>query len=157
MTSFGWTCADHWNTSPHSRQEHPCLYNFSPLMRRKCFEETQELQFTSFDCPEFCDRFWEVHEMIDAWNKNMELYYESMSIWFQHWTCPGWVICPHKPYPFGNEYHTACCGLTGILFSLEMVEGKDRPNKLAAPDWVRLLAYWYKCFNLYSTVAAMLF
>ena len=36
---------------------------------------------------------------------------------------------PRKPHPFGNEYHTICCGLSGILFSLELVEGKDRPKE----------------------------
>ncbi len=50
-TSVGWTHADHWNTSPHSQQEHPYLYKLSPLMRRKRFEEiTRELKFTSSDC-----------------------------------------------------------------------------------------------------------
>ncbi len=60
---------------------------------------------------------------------------ESMSIWFQRWTCPGWVFCPRKPHPFGNEYHTACCGLSGVLFSMEMVEGKDRPRQLGPQEF----------------------
>ena len=55
---------------------------------------------------------------------------ESMSIWHNRWTCPGWVFCPRKPHPFGNEYHTACCGMSGILFSVEMVEGKDHPQQI---------------------------
>ena len=60
---------------------------------------------------------------------------ESMSIWMNRWTCPGWVFCPRKPHPFGNEYHTACCALTRILFSLEIVEGKDRPRQRPAPEF----------------------
>jgi hypothetical protein len=56
---------------------------------------------------------------------------ESMSIWNNRWTCPGWVFCPHKPWPFGNEYHTARCGLSGIMFMMEMVEGKDHPPQVA--------------------------
>ena len=55
---------------------------------------------------------------------------ESMSIWTNRWTCPGWVFCPRKPHPFGNEYHTICCALSGILFRLELVEGRDRPKEL---------------------------
>ncbi len=148
VTSVGWNCVDHWSTSPHSQQEHLCPYTFLPLMRRKHLEEiTWKLQFTFSDCPEFCDIFWEVHEMIDAWNKNIELHFilswvlcldESMSIWFQHSTCLGWVFCPRKPHPFGNEYQTACCGLTGILFSLKIMEGNDCPKELAAPRFDKL-------------------
>ena len=55
---------------------------------------------------------------------------ESMSIWFNKWSCPGYVFCPRKPNPFGNKYHTIACGLSGILFAVEMVEGKDRPSEL---------------------------
>ncbi len=56
---------------------------------------------------------------------------ESMLIWFSWWTCPGWVFCPCKPHPFGNEYHRACCGLLGILFVMELVEGNDQPIQVA--------------------------
>ncbi len=38
-----------------------------------------------------------------------------------------------KPNPFGNQYHTICCGLSVILFSMERVEGKDSPPELG---WV---------------------
>jgi hypothetical protein len=55
---------------------------------------------------------------------------ESMSIWHQRWTCPGWIFCPRKPHLFGNDYHTACCALSNILFSIELVEGKDGPAQL---------------------------
>ena len=34
---------------------------------------------------------------------------------------------PRKPHPFGNEYHTVECGLTNILYQMEIVEGKDQP------------------------------
>ena len=80
--------------------------------------------------------------MIKEWNDNMAAVFyaawvvcldESMSIWHNRWTCLGWVFCPRKPHPFGNEYHTACCGLTRILFSIKMVEGKDRPPELGKP------------------------
>jgi hypothetical protein len=44
---------------------------------------------------------------------------------------PRMGVCPRKPWPFGNEYHTACCGLSGIMFVMEMVEGKDHPPQVA--------------------------
>ena len=36
---------------------------------------------------------------------------------------------PHKPHPFGNEYHSMCCGLSGNMYSIELVEGKDWPHQ----------------------------
>ena len=52
-----------------------------------------------------------------------------MSIWHRRWTCPGWIFCPRRPHPFGNEWHTACCELSGILFVVELVEGKAHPHQ----------------------------
>ncbi len=37
----------------------------------------------------------------------------------------GLDFCPCKPCPFGNDYHMVCCALTDILFSIELVEGKE--------------------------------
>ena len=54
---------------------------------------------------------------------------ESMSKWLNQYTCPGFMVVPRKPWKCGNEYHTICCCLTGILFALELVEGKDRPTR----------------------------
>ena len=35
-------------------------------------------------------------------------------------------------WPFGNEYHSICCGTSGIIFGIEMVEGKDHPKEIPA-------------------------
>ena len=32
------------------------------------------------------------------------------------WTCPGWMFVPRKPHPTGNEYHSICCGVSGIMY-----------------------------------------
>ena len=52
-----------------------------------------------------------------------------MSIWFNRFTCPGWTFVPRKPHPFGNEYHSICCGKSGIMYAVEIVEGKDHPKE----------------------------
>jgi hypothetical protein len=97
--------------------------------------------------PPFKDRFHEVQELIFAFNENMAENFmpawincidESMLVWFSEYTCPGWMFVPRKPRPFGNEYHTACCGNGGILWALELVEGKDRPWQLDKPDFINL-------------------
>ena len=59
---------------------------------------------------------------------------KSMSIWFNRWICPGWMIIRQKPHPFGNEYHTSCCGKSGILFGMEMVEGKDELREIGVGE-----------------------
>jgi hypothetical protein len=57
---------------------------------------------------------------------------ESMSIFHDRWTAPGWIFCPRKLHAEGNEYHTACRAISGILFVVELVMGKDRPQELGA-------------------------
>ena len=73
--------------------------------------------------------------MIAEWNENTKGQFvpswvscidESMSNWFSRWTCPEWKFAPRKPCLFGNEYHSIICGVTTILFAIEVVEGKDR-------------------------------
>ena len=77
--------------------------------------------------------------MVKAWGDNMNTYFrpgyvncldESMSIWTNKFTCPGFMFIPRKPWPFGNEYHTVCCCLSGIMWGIDMVEGKDQPRNL---------------------------
>ena len=100
------------------------------------------LSFTLSPSPLFKDRFWEIREVISAWNSNMTKVFksgwitcldESMSVWMNKYTCPGWMFVPRKPKPFGNEYHSICCGLSGVMFAIELVEGKDRPKELPSP------------------------
>ena len=43
---------------------------------------------------------------------------------------PRWMVVPRKPHPFKNEYHTICCAEAGIMYQLELVEGKDCPREL---------------------------
>ncbi len=82
--------------------------------------------------------------MIIAWNDHMANSFvsawalcleESMSIWHPLYTCPGWVFCPLKPHPFGNKYHSMCCGESGIILNEEMVDGEDRPRELGASEF----------------------
>ena len=49
---------------------------------------------------------------------------ESISVWTNMWTtCPaGWIMfVPQKHHPMGNEYHSICCDLNGILYAIELV------------------------------------
>ncbi len=142
-TVSGFSRTDYWSTENFDEKTNPRPFHFAPLMSKRRFDAiTRELRFTSKNSPNFVDRIWEVREMIVEWNRNMVSVFipswilcldESMSIWNSMFTCPGWVFCPRKPHPFGNEYHTVCCAKSGILMQIELVEGKDRPKEMAAP------------------------
>ena len=58
-----------------------------------------------------------------------------MSVWMNKLTCPGFVFCPRKPLTKGNGYHTICCGESGIMYGLEIVEGMDHPIPMGRPEF----------------------
>lgn len=143
-TIQGYGTAEFWDYSgvAKSQEEGACPYNLKDYMTFKRFQAiTSCLVFTKDNPPAFRDRFWQIREMVSEWNKNMKEFIsgwvicldESMSSWINRWTCPGWIFCPRKPHPFGNEYHTACCALSGIMFAIELVEGKDAPPQIEVP------------------------
>ena len=117
-----------------------CFFTLSTYMSRTRFELIlQHIKYTKLNPPTYKDRFWEVREMLDEWNKNMATNFvpswincinESMSKWLNEYTCPGFMFVPCKPWPFGNEYHDAGCADSNIIWSLELREGKDRPLQL---------------------------
>ena len=106
-------------------------------MTKRRFERIlKAVRYSKSKPPKYKDRFWEVREMIESWNANMERVFapgwvncldESMSPWTNKYTCPGWVFLPRKPWPIGNEYHSICCCQSGIMWAVELVEGWDRP------------------------------
>ena len=98
------------------------------------------LSFTDQTPPPYIDKCWEVHQMIEAWSSNMKQAFatgymncldESMSVWTNKFTCPGFMFVLQKPWPFGNEHHPVCCCLCGIMCGIELVEGKDHPARLS--------------------------
>ena len=117
-----------------------CFFTLSTHMSRTRFKLIlQHLKQTNINPPAYKDRFWEVCEMLEEWNKNMAMNFvpswincinESMSKWLNEYTCPGFMFVPHKPWPFRNEYDDAGCADSNIIWSLELREGKDRPPQL---------------------------
>ena len=110
-------------------------YRFIELMPRRRFDAIfHALTLKNLAPPPFKDRFWEVRQLMEEWNRNMKEKFspswvtcldESMSKWIVNFTCPGFMCVPRKPWPMGNEYHTIFCGETKIMFQAELVEGKD--------------------------------
>lgn len=120
-------------------------YRFGEIMTRNRFEDVlAALQYTNKKPPEYKDPFWEIRQLVDAWNSNMSTNFtaswiscldESMMKWMNAFTCPGFMFVPRKPWPFGNEWHTIACGVSGILYQLELVEGKDEPTERPNPEY----------------------
>jgi hypothetical protein len=48
------------------------------------------------------------------------------------------VFCPWQPWDTGNEYHTIACGVSSIIFHMEMVEGKKRAKDLGKIEFESL-------------------
>jgi Transposase IS4 len=70
------------------------------------------LQFIDKEPPDYIDKFHRIRDLVDAWNDNMRNNFtpgwvncldESMMVWTNQWTCPGFMFVPRKPHPFGNE------------------------------------------------------
>ena len=78
---------------------------------------------------------WNSHRrriFIPSWISRLD---ESMYVWMNKFTCPGFVFCPRKPHPKGNKYHTICCGESGIIYVLEIVEGRDHQIPMGRPEF----------------------
>jgi hypothetical protein len=117
-------------------------FHLNKYMSHSRFESIlNALTYTNIPPPPYKDKFFQICQMLKSWNEHMSSTFipswmscldESMSPWTSRWTCPGWMFVPRKPHPMGNEYHTIDCGVSGILYQMEMVEGKDRPPEIPA-------------------------
>lgn len=135
----GFDKMEHWSkTIPSPESGAP--FRFNEWMSKNRFKSIQAaLKHADEECPACVDKFFSVRQLTKLWNENMMNVFrpswlncldESMSMWHSKITCPGWVFCPRKPHPFGNECHRICCVESGIMFGIELVEGKDHPMQL---------------------------
>ena len=80
------------------------FFTLSNYMTQTWFENIlNNLTYMKKKPPEFHDRFWEVCDMLDWWNKNMANNFvlswincinEIMSKWVNEYTCPGFMFVP---------------------------------------------------------------
>ena len=139
--------SDLWSQQPISPFE-GVSFRLNEIMSRYRFDAiVHALGFTNKTPPTYRDRFWEVRDMLAAWNKNMADNFcpswiscldESMSKWVNKFTYPGYMCVPRKPWQFGNEYHTICCSKSGIMYAMELVEGRDTPPQRPAKKFSEL-------------------
>ena len=87
----GFSPKDFWITKVFDERVNPCPFNFRKYMSKRRFDTiTRELRFMDGELPIYVDKFWQVQQMIEAWNRNMAAIFfsawvicldESMSIW----------------------------------------------------------------------------
>ena len=141
-TINGLVCGMFWSLTEMDRFQ-GAPWQLNDLMSQKQFDGIlHAIFYTNHDKPAYRDKFWEVRQMAEEWNKNMVEQFtpswvsfldESMSPWMNKYTCPGWMFVPREPHPFDNKYHSVCCSMSGIMWGIELVEGKDAPCAEAHP------------------------
>ena len=114
-------------------------WRFTNDMPRGRFEAIlAALTLTDENPPSYNDPFWEIRQVQREWNENMYKKFspswisvldESMSKWLSEYTCPGFMCVPRKPWPLGNEWHSIYCAQSGVMYAVELVEGKDHPKE----------------------------
>ena len=59
---------------------------------------------------------------------------ESTSKWLGKCSCPGFMCVPRKSWILSNEYHTIACGTSGVLYQMEIVEGRYTPKRASPKE-----------------------
>lgn len=87
-----------------------CVVQYMTKQRFKSI--LRSIKYSKTKPRSYKDRFWEVRDLIEAWNGNMEVVFapgwfncldESMSPWTNKYTCPGWICLPRKPWPLSRK------------------------------------------------------
>ena len=82
--------------------------------------------------------------MQEGWNNNMashfepsrvSVLYESIQDWINRYACPGWMLVPYKPHPFGKEYHKIMCAKSNVIYNVKFAKGKDQPRVLSKKEF----------------------
>jgi Transposase IS4 len=69
----------------------------------------------------------ELHHTTSKFNPNWaNCLDEFMMNRTNQYSCPGFMFVPQKPHPFGNKWHSIFCGFSGIMYAVELIEGKDK-------------------------------
>ena len=98
---------------------------------------TKSICLTNTEKSPYVDKFNDVRSMLAAFNTHTREVFipgcvsyldDSMSIW----AFPSFIFVPCKPH---TEYHSICCALSGIMFGVGLLEGKDASNERGKPKY----------------------
>ncbi|KAL7468866.1 hypothetical protein ACHAXS_012884 [Conticribra weissflogii] len=110
------------------------------MAKGRFLQLTGAMTYTNNQPPNFEDKFFDVRQIINAFNMHYESNYnpswlncldESMSSWLnQH--CPGFMYVPCKPHPSRKKYHSIADRDQGkpILWQVKLQEGKTAQKML---------------------------
>ena len=142
-TTQGNARRDFWSTDTPEMLA-GALFRLHSFMLRRQFENVlKHLKFTHIPPPLFKHPFHEVN-LIRAFYGHTQLSFSpgwvscldvSIPVWTNQYACPGRMFVPRKPHSMGNEYHSVYCGLSGIMYSIQLVEGKDCPKEIPPPKF----------------------
>ena len=147
-----------------------CFFTLSNYTTHTHFENIlNNLTYTNKEPPEYNDRFWEVCDMLDCWNKNMAKMFlpnwmncidKSMSKWVNEYTCPGFMFVPHKPWSL--EMNTTMQDVLNQTSFGHWNYGKEKTalHNSTTNLLTILEKQWEHCYisqNLFGVVAESLF
>jgi len=130
---------DWWSTKPISMWEGAPFRLNKYMAKARFLQITAAVSFTNREHPTFLDKFHDVRQMLEEFNKHYEGKYspswincldQSMSTW-PNSSCPGFIYFPQNHNPnSGNLYHSIADGDQDkpILWRIKLQEGKDRPK-----------------------------
>ena len=133
-----------WSPRPLSIQEVAPFRLQKYIDLRRFISITSAMRFTNKPSPSFLDRFHDVRQIINKFNKHyLENYTpswiscldDSMNSFLEKF-CTGFMCVPRKPHPLGNGYNSIADGDEGypLMYRIKIQEGKDRP-KYANGKW----------------------
>ena len=117
------------------------LFILEPIMRNamsgKRFDRIDECLklYYEEDASEQSDRLFWIRKTTKGFNDNMAAEFnhswlvcgDECMVAFHNAHTPVQTCLDRKPHPLGNEHHETACCETRIIFSMELVGGKDKP------------------------------
>ncbi len=167
-TCIGWNCEHYWKKMANHDVNFPCqMISFFwssrvTLRKSQCNSILQSLLpgsiSTNFG---MYKRFW--WHGIQTWHHNAFLV--GWPVLTKVCPSASSIVCVQDGYfflinhsllMFGIEYHTACCGWRGILFSMEMFPGKDQPKEIHPLLWKTWKDWWVDLTYCHSKINRIL-
>lgn len=115
---------------PFRLHSYMCENQFESMMKALSITDTKP--------PLYIGKFPGVRVLLESFDYHMkEIFipswvsclHESMNLWKNKYTCPGFMNIPRKSWTMQNEYHTIDCGICDISYALELVESKNEPTQ----------------------------
>ncbi len=126
-----------WMITMHHDRTYVFTYNFKDFMNKNCCDViTRALRLTNTNSQAYHDCFWKFYQMIKLPKTIFLMCISLLSLSTQCigtedgcniW---GWMLCPCKLLLFGNKCLSVCCGKSGVILNVEIVDENDCSRNL---------------------------